>query len=138
MLLRGLATLSVALVLAPIGPAYAALADGPLGPHGDMGCVAATAYFAAAASKAAKDPTKDEDSRQRMATIRDLSQEDNRFYMGRVSLLPAEKRGRAQYDAAFDAFIALTPEERVTQVRACSDWGVKARAETSNSWFDKK
>lgn len=121
-------------------PAFAAdnvPAAGPPVADGDLGCVIASGMMAMLAGKAADDTKKSEKDRQSAATLRQKSYEDNAFYLGRLSMLPAERRTSAAYLAAFENFSKLDTDKKVAYIAACNDWAKDSKIGMVKPWTGK-
>ena len=118
-------------------PAAPALAPNPPMADGDMGCFIAIGIIAMDADKAAKSDKLAQKDRDTMAGLATSMRSDSRWYFGRISMLPSEKRTREVFSATFQRIDKTDKKQTIDDALACSKWALDANNAMLNSWSDK-
>lgn len=131
------AALAAPALAAPANPAAPALAPNPPMADGDMGCFIALGIVAMDSDKAAKSDKLAQKDRDLMTGLGVSMRSDARWYFGRVSLLPPERRTRAAFESAFQRVDKTEKKQTFDDAFACSKWAQDTNNAMLNSWSSK-
>lgn len=135
--LIGAAAAAVLAAPALAAPAPPALAPNPPMADGDMGCFIALGVIAIDAEKAAKSEKLAQKDRDLMAGLAVSMRSDARWYFGRISMLPPEKRTREVFSTTFQRIDKTDKKQTFEDAFACSKWAKVANDAMLDSWSGK-
>ncbi len=104
----------------------ATAADQP--PAGDFECMANLMGVRAGAKKMSEDAALAQDKRDRAKELLADADEALAYYLGRISLLPADATVQERAKAAFDRLFATPNKDRAAESIACIVGATEARA----------